>query len=152
MTHLAVRKSTCAWVELTQSSAQSISTGTAITWNTKRTTGGDSVSYNSSTGVLTLDSSRRYWIQATIAVDRNGNGDFSFGFQTGAGGPLSEAQGNFPVLIIEDTTRPYVNSSFMASLIVNYPSSATGYKLVCTSIDAGSTFALQSHLFIMELF
>lgn len=150
MTHLAVRKASCAWVEFTQSSAQTISSGTDITWDTKRTTGGDNISINSSTGVITLDSSKRYWIQATIAVDRSGNGNFAFEFETGAGASLTQAQGNFPVIYVEDTTRPFINSSLLASLIVSYPT--TTYKLVCTSADSNSTFAAQSHLFIMELF
>ncbi len=151
MTHLAVRKASCAWVEFTQSSAQTISSGTDITWDTKRTTGGDNISINSSTGVITLDSSKRYWIQASINVVRSGNNDFAFEFQTGAGGSLTESDGSFPVLYIEHATGgfPYINSSFVASLMVSYPS--TTYKLRCTNIDANSTFASQSHLFVMEL-
>lgn len=149
MTHLAVRKASCAWVEFTQSSAQTISSGTDITWDTKRTTGGDNISINSSTGVITLDSTKRYWIQATINVVRSGNGNIGFEFKTGAGGSLTQAQGNFPMLYIEDTTNPYINSSFVASLMVSYPTST--YKLQCTIIDANSTLASQSHLFIMEL-
>lgn len=151
MTHLAIRKASCAWVELTQSSAQTISSGTDITWDTKRTTGGDNISFNSSTGVITLDSSRRYWIQATINVVRSGNGNFAFEFQTGAGVTLTPAQGGFPVIYIEqNTTKPFINSSFVASLMVSYPVT-TSYKLHCSNIDTNSTFASQSHLFIMEM-
>ena len=151
MTHLAVRKASCAWVEFTQSSAQTISSGTDITWDTKRTTGGDSISINSSTGIITLDSSRRYWIQATIGVDRSATGDFEFEFQTGAGGSLTQSQGAFPIKYIEETntSHPFVNSSFVASLMVAYPS--TTYKLNCVSVDASSTLNSPTHLFIMEL-
>ena len=151
MTHLAVRKSSCAWVEFTQSSAQTISSGTDITWDTKRTTGGDNISVNSSTGVITLDSSKRYWIQATIGVDRSATGDFAFEFQTGAGGSLTPSQGAFPMLYLEDTntSHPFINSSFVASLMVSYPT--TTYKLRCTSVDASSTLNSPTHLFVMEL-
>ena len=151
MSYLNTRKASCAWVEFTQSSAQTISSGTDITWDTKRTTGGDNISINSSTGVITLDSSRRYWIQATINVTRSALGDFAFEFQTGAGGSLTPSQGSFPVQYIEavNGAKPYINSSLMASLMVSYPS--TTYKLRCTSIDASSTFESQSHLFVMEL-
>lgn len=149
MSYLNTRKASCAWVEYTQSSAQTISSGTDIIWDTSRSTGGDNISINSSTGVITLDSSRRYWIQATINVVRSANGNIGFEFKTGAGGSLTQAQGNFPMLYIEDTTNPYINSSFVASLMVSYPTST--YKLQCTTIDASSTLASQSHLFIMEL-
>ena len=149
MTYLASRKSSCALIEFSQSSTQTISSGTDILWDTKRTTGGDGISINSSTGIITLNSSRRYWIQATINVLRSGNSDFAFEFQTGAGGALTQADGSFPILYIEDTTRPIINSSFMASLMVSYPS--TTFKLRCTSVDANSTLESQSHLFIMEL-
>jgi hypothetical protein len=149
VSYLNTRKASCAWVEFTQSSAQTISSGTDITWDTKRTTGGDNISYNSSTGVITLDSSKRYWIQATINVVRNGNGNIGFEFKNGAGGSLTQAQGNFPMLYVEDTSNPYINSSFVSSLVVSYPTIT--YKLVCTQIDQNSTLASQSHLFIMEL-
>lgn len=149
MTFLASRKSTCALVEYSQSSTQTISSGTDITWDTKRTTGGDSISIDSSTGVITLDSSRRYWIQANINLTRNGNSDFSFEFQTGAGATLTQSDGSFPILYLQDTTKPIINSSLMASLMVSYPTIT--YKLRCTSIDANSTLESQSHLFIMEL-
>lgn len=150
MSYLNTRKASCAWVEFTQSSAQTISPGTDITWDTKRTTGGDSISINSSTGVITLDSSKRYWIQATISVDRSSNGDFGFEFQTGAGAPLSQSDGGFKLVYVEDYSRPIISSSFVASLVVDRPT--TTYKLRCTGVDASSTLNAQSHLFVMELF
>lgn len=150
MTHLAVRKSSCAWVEYTQSSAQTLSNlGSDITWDTKRTTGGDSISINSSTGVITLDTSKRYWIQATISVDRSSNGDWAFEFQTGAGVSLTQSEGGFKAIYVEDYTSPFESSSFVASLVVDQPT--TTYKLRCTSVDANSTLNAQSHLFVMEL-
>lgn len=149
MTYLASRKSSCALIEYSQSSTQTISSGTDILWDTKRTTGGDGISINSSTGVITLDSSRRYWIQANITVNRTSLADFAFEFQTGAGGALTQGDGSFPILYIEDTSQPYINSSFMASLMVSYPTQT--YKLRCTNVAANSTLESQSHLFIMEL-
>lgn len=143
-----VRKTNCAWIEYTQSSVQTISSGTDITWDTKRSTGGDSVSINSSTGVITLDSSKRYWIQASVNVDRSASGNIEFTFQTGAGGSLTQAQGAFPMLYVEDTTLPIINSSFVASLMVVNPS--TTYKLRCVTVDASSTLEAETHLFIME--
>ena len=149
MSYLTTRKSDCAWIEYTQSSAQTISSGTDITWNTKRTTGGDGVSIDSSTGIITLDSSKRYWIQASINVIRSAAGNIEFTFQNGSGGSLSESDGVFPMIYVEDSTKPIINSSFVTSLMVSNP--LTTYKLRCVTIDANSTFASQSNLFIMEM-
>ena len=149
MSYLTTRKSVCSWIEYTQSSAQTISSGTDITWNTKRSTGGDGVSIDSSTGIITLDSNKRYWIQASISVTRSGNGNIEFTFQDGSGGSLSESDGVFPMLYVEDQSDPYINSSFVTSLVVSKP--ATTYKLRCVTIDSNSTFDLESHLFIMEM-
>ena len=107
------------------------------------------MSINSSTGVITLDSNKRYWIQASINVLRSGNGDFEFKFLTGAGGSLTQSDGAFPILYIEDNTKPVINSSFMASLMVSYPAST--YKLQCVDVDSNSTLKEQTHLFIMEM-
>ena len=149
MSYLTTRKASCSWIEYTQSSAQTISSGTDIIWNTKKTTGGDSVSIDSSTGIITLDSSKRYWIQASINVIRSAAGNIEFTFQTGAGGSLSESDGVFPMIYVEDSTKPIINSSFVTSLMVSKPT--TTYKLRCVTIDANSTFASQSNLFIMEM-
>lgn len=149
MSYLTTRKANCSWIEYTQSSAQTISSGTDITWNTKKTTGGDGVSIDSSTGIITLDSSKRYWIQASINVIRSAAGNFEFTFQTGSGGSLSESDGVFPMLYVEDSVKPIINSSFVTSLMVSKPT--TTYKLRCVTIDANSTFASQSNLFIMEM-
>ena len=149
MSYLTTRKSVCSWIEYTQSSAQTISSGTDITWNTKRSTGGDGVSIDSSTGIITLDSNKRYWIQASISVTRSGNGNIEFTFQDGSGGSLSESDGVFPMLYVEDNSDPYINSSFVASLVVSKPT--TTYKLRCITIDTNSTFDSESNLFIMEM-
>ena len=149
MSFKLIRKSACNWIEYTQSSEQSISSGTDVVWDTVRSTSTPSMSINSSTGVITLDSNKRYWIQASINVLRSGNGDIEFKFLTGAGGSLSQSDGAFPMLYFEDNSKPIINSSFMASLMVSYPSST--YKLQCTDVDANSTLKAQTHLFIMEM-
>ena len=149
MSYLGTRKSDCTWIEYTQSSAQTISTGTDIVWDVERSTSTPAMSINSSTGVITLDSSKRYWIQASINVIRTDIGHIQFSFKTSAGASLTQAEGNFPMYYREDTTPYYINSSFVVSLMVSYPS--TGYKLVCTEVDSNSTLASQSHLFVMEM-
>lgn len=152
MTYKAPRVSNCAWIEYRQSSAQTISTGSIITFDTKRTTGGDSVSINSSTGVVSLSSSKRYWIQASISIERSSNADYEINWEQSDGTALSESDGNFPAynrLVTGVLGYPFYNSSFVASLMVNEPS--IDYRLKVTTCPASSTVLSWTHLFIIEL-
>lgn len=152
MTYLTPRVSKCAWVEYRQSSAQTISTNSIITFDTKRTTGGDSVSINSSTGVVSLSSSKRYWIQASISIERSTNDDYEINWEESDGTALVEADGNFPAYsrrVTGVTAYPFANSSFVASLMVDEPS--TDYRLKVTACPANSTVLSWTHLFIIEL-
>lgn len=157
MTHNLMRRSKCNWIEYKQSAEQTISTNSVITWNTKKSTGNDSVSIDGS-GIISLSSLKRYWLQASVCVQRSTyNTDFQFDFQESDGTSLDQSEGNFGCKFVWDgqlssspyATFPVTNSSLLASLIVNYPS--TTYKLVCTNVSANSTFCAESNLFIMEM-
>ena len=155
MSYRATRKSDCTWIEYTQANTQTISNNTDIIWDVERSTSTPAMSINSTTGVISLDSSKRYWIQASIHVIRNGTGNIEFEFQTSTGGNLTESQGNFPMFYSNIDTNNYVvygayiNSSFVVSLMVSYPT--TDYKLVCKTVDSNSTLTGASHLFVMEM-
>ena len=153
MSYLTTRKANCSWIEYTQSSAQTISSGTDITWNTKKTTGGDGVSIDSSTGIITLNSDRSYWIQGFITFDIPSEGDFKVEFQDSNGNSLSESDGNFPAYFHSEPDRtssgsPFANNSQLCSLLVKQPS--LQYKLVATTVPANTTVHLSTHLFITE--
>ena len=152
MTYNLNRVSRCSWIEYTRTASQSISTGSIITFDNRRSTGGDSVSIDSSTGVISLNSSMRYWIQASICIDRSTNDDFEINFEQSDGTALAESDGNFPAyneLVSGIPGYPYYNSSFLASLMVNSPS--IDYRLKVTSCPYNSTLLVETHLFIMEL-
>ena len=140
-------------VEYTKSTSQTVSSGDVITFDTKRTTGSDSTSVNSSTGVISLDGSRRYWVQASLAVTMSSNDSYEATFQDSNGNTLSESDGVFPayhtITYPDDFNNSYVNHSYMASLIINTPT--LDYKLVMTTVPANSTVLVETHLFIMEL-
>lgn len=151
MSYNNIRKASGKMIEYTKSSTQSVSSGDTITFDTKRTTGGDSVSINGS-GIISLNSSKSYWIQASIAINMSSNGDYKVTFQDSSGNTLSESAGVFPAyhtLSPDDDGNPFTNSSYMASLVVDNPS--LDYKLVVTSIPASSTIRTETHLFIMEM-
>tara|TARA_R100000388_G_scaffold81605_1_gene60282 strand:- start:933 stop:1355 length:423 start_codon:yes stop_codon:yes gene_type:complete len=122
--------------------------------STKRTTGNDGVSYNSTTGVLSLDSTKRYWVQASVAIKRSSNSDYAVRWFTSSGGNLDQDDGSFFVVArrvrhINSSGTPFVTSSHMASLVVDYPS--VGYRLETSTIPSSSTVTLQTNLFIIEL-
>jgi len=155
MTFNCTRLSNCAWVELRQSSGteQTISAGDILKFDsaTKRSTGGDSVSYNNTTGVLSLSSSKRYWVQASISIERSSNNLYQIDWELSDGTALSASDGSFPAYnhINRLSTFPHINSSFVASLLIDNPSDS--YRLKVTSCPSNSTFLESSHLFIMEL-
>ena len=151
MSYNSIRKAICEFVEYTKSSTQTISNGSVITFNTKRTNGCDEVSIDSSTGVITLDPNRSYWIQASITFDIPSEGDFKVEFQDSSGNSLSESDGNFPAYFHSEPDRtsaglPFANNSQLCSLLVKQPS--LQYKLVATTVPANTTVHLSTHLFI----
>ena len=153
MSYNSIRKAICEFVEYTKSATQTISSGDVITFNTKKTTGGDSVSIDSSTGIITLDSDRSYWIQASITFDIPSEGDFKVEFQDSSGNSLTESDGNFPAYFHSEpdktgSGRPFANNSQLCSLLVKQPS--LQYKLVATTVPANTTVHLSTHLFITE--
>lgn len=148
--------SDCIWVEFSKSSTQTVSAGDIITFDatTKRSTGSDSVSLNSSTGVISLSSSKRYWIQASIAVERSSNNNYEIFWRTGAGSTnLGESDGCFSAVARRQTAKtggqPYVTSSHVASVMVDYPTDT--YRLYVDSMPANSTVLTLTNLFIMEM-
>ena len=140
-------------VEYTKSTSQTVSSGDVITFDTKRTTGSDGTSVDSSTGVISLNGSRNYWVQASLSVTMSSNGSYEATFQDSAGNTLSESDGVFPayhtITRPDDYNNSYVNHSYMGSLIVDKPT--LDYKLVITAVPANSTVLVETHLFIMEL-
>ena len=153
MSHNNIRKAICAFVEYTKSSTQTISNGSVITFNTKRTTGDDGVSIDSSTGIITLNSNRSYWIQGFITFEIPSEGDFKVEFQDSNSNSLSESDGNFPAYFHSEPDRtssglPFANNSQLCSLLVKQPS--LQYKLVATTVPANTTVHLSTHLFITE--
>ena len=114
MSYNNIRKASGKMIEYTKSSTQSVSSGDAITFDTKRTTGGDSVSINGS-GIISLNSSKSYWIQASIAINMSSNGDYKVTFQDSSGNTLSERTGVFPAyhtLSPDDDGNPFAGLAF----------------------------------------
>ena len=154
MSYGHTKKSSAIMVQYTKSSTQSLSDGDVITFNTKKTTGSDGTSVNSSTGVIALDSSRRYWVQASISIEMSANDSFEVTFQDSAGNNLDESDGVFPayhkLVTSGSVTPPFINHSYMASLVIDKPS--LDYKLVATFDTSSShTCTVETNLLIIEI-
>lgn len=156
MSYLLTRNSNCALIEYSMGTTQTISNNEIIKFDssTKRTTGNDGVSYNSTTGVLSLDSTKRYWVQASVAIKRSSNTDYGVRWFTSSGGELDQDDGSFFVVgrkvsAIGSPGTPFTTSSHMASLVVDYPS--VDYILKTGTMPSSSTVTLQTNLFIIEL-
>lgn len=154
MSYKNFRASKCALIEYTKSSSQTISTNSSITWDIKKSTGGDDVSINSTTGVITLNPDRRYLLQASICIDKSSyNQDFELNFVESDGTTISASQGALACYHSWEAIRnsnPFINSSFVSTLVVNNPTKQ--YKLSCISVPVSSSFETNSNLFITELY
>ena len=148
-----ITEASAVMVEYTKSTSQTVSSGDVIVFDTKRSTGSDGTSVDSSTGVISLSGARNYWVQASLAVTMSTNGSYEATFQDSAGNTLSESDGVFPayhtITYPDNFNNSYINHSYMGSLIVDNPT--LDYKLVITAVPAGSTVLVETHLFIMEL-
>tara|TARA_Y100000114_G_C11580380_1_gene240747 strand:+ start:62 stop:532 length:471 start_codon:yes stop_codon:yes gene_type:complete len=155
MTYNYIGKSATTWIVYPKNTDQTVTQGDAITFAdaNKRSTGPDSVSINSTTGIITLASNKKYWIQAHLYVDMGADDDFcQIEFQDSNGNTLGPGDGNFPYYHDEVTSkggRPRESNSYMASLVVENPSLT--YKLVPTTIRANSAIMGETHLFIIEV-
>lgn len=154
MSYLNYRAATTRWIQFTpnQTTPPTISSGSVVLWDTstKKTTGGDSISINASTGLITFSSSHRYLVQASLQVDRAASGGFAFEWQDSSSTTITPANGGFPVQYSYDYAKPILDSSLVATLALVNPTDT--YKLVCTSVDASSTLNANTELLIWELY
>lgn len=150
MTYKSLTSSKCEWVEYRMSATQAVAVDDIIKFDpsTKRTTGGDSVSYNGTTGVLSLSSTKRYWVQASLAIQRSSNTAYRVDWvEESALTRVDVADGGFSAIAQRTGGSTYYTSSHVCHLMVDYPSA--GFRL---NYDAGpsATILTLTNLFIIE--
>ena len=151
MTHLTKTTTATRFIEFSLSSSQTVSVGNIIKFDssTKRTTGGDSVSYDSATGVLSLSSSKNYWVQAAVHCQRSANTDYNLYWVTDSNvSDIGPANGGFELYVHRGGGSIKTSSSHVASLMVDSP--ATGFRLYVKYMPTNSTITTKSSLFIIE--
>lgn len=151
MTYRTTTTTAARFIEFSLSSSQTISTGSIIKFDStsKRTTGGDSVSYNSTTGVLTLSSTKRYWVQAAVHCERSTRDPYNLYWVTDSSTTeIQPSNGGFEAYILSGDGTVKTSSSHVASLMVDSPS--TGFRLYVGLVPSNSTITTRSSLFIVE--
>ena len=140
-------------IELTLSSAQTISVNDIIAFDTLRASGPYELSLNSSTGEITLSGSKTYWIQASIDVNRSSTtSSFRFAWIDQAGTEISAANGGF------DATWEYHLSSARSNVpnpttVASYVSSnpVQSIRLKTMAVQPASTANTQLSVIIFEV-
>mgnify|MGYP003137969028 CR=1 FL=1 len=152
MTYLNTKDSQIEFIEYKMSSTQAVDDDVVIKFDsaTKRTTGGDAVSYDSTTGILTLSSSRRYWVQASMVIDRGSNSAYSIEWiEDSSYNRINPSDGGFRAIAQRTaiSSGNYLTSSHVAHLMVDNPS--IGYRLNFDTGPASDVMTL-TNLFIIE--
>ena len=134
-------------IEVSLSSTATVSTGSMVPFDTVRATGAHGVSVNSSTGEVSLDTSKQYYIQASVDVTRSSTTTgFRFAWVDSAGAEISAANGGYDA---QWDYSIYANATYTAVYQSTAPVSPIRLKV--TSISANSTINLATKILILEV-
>lgn len=140
------RKVPMRMIEVSLSATQTASSGSMVLFDTIRATGTHGVTVNSSTGEIGLDTSRHYYVQASIDVTRSSTtSSYRFAWIDSTGAEISAANGGY------DAAWEYSNTS-NATYTAVYQSAApvSPIRLKATLLNANSTINLSTKLLILE--
>lgn len=140
-------------VEITRASSLGITSGTQCIFDTLRSTGGHTLSLNTSTGEITLDPYKHYYIQASIDITRGSTtSSFSFAWIDQTGAVISNADGgfdqNWDFHNNTDTTN-IPNATMTAMYVTRTPTAKIALKVV--SVAAGTSFDGNLSVIIYEV-
>ena len=140
-------------IEVTLSSGQTASQGDFVLFDTIRATGTHGVSVNASTGEVSLNIDKMYYILASIDVDRaSTTSDWAFAWCDSAGVELTPSEGSFDANWLwhnASTTTNSPNATFTAVYISNEQPEPV-IKLKAKTLYANSTIRTETRLFILE--
>lgn len=140
-------------IEVTLSSSQTASQGDFVLFDTIRATGAHGVSVNGSTGEVSLDTGKMYYVIASIDVDRaSTTSNWAFAWCDSAGVELTTSEGSFDANWLYHSTSSITNTpnaTFTAVYIANEQVEPV-IKLKAKTLYASSTIRTETKLFIME--
>lgn len=140
-------------IEVTKSSAQTASSGDIVLFDTIRATGSHGVTVNSSTGVVGLDTSKHYHIEASIDVNRSStSSSWRFAWVDSTGTEISAADGGY-----DAEWTYYANTAAFdvpsGTYVAVYQSTSplSEIRLKATLLGASSSILTQTALIIVEV-
>ena len=147
------KKVNTRFIELRADGTQTgIGDGTKVKFPTKVTTSGDSVSITSS-GVISLSSSKSYYIQVHVSCDRpSSNSDISFEFWNDTSSTkLTRADGAFEARYLPTSGSSWNNGSTIGQLRIDNPNFDLSIRV--NQLGSGNSVDIleHCHLFIIEM-
>lgn len=139
-------------IEVTLSSGQTASQGDFVLFDTIRATGAHGVSVNASTGEVSLNTGKMYYVVASIDVERSSiSSDWAFAWHDSAGVELTPSSGGFDanwIYALPTVVTSSPNGTFTAVYVSNTPEPII--KLKAKTLAASSTIRTETKLFILE--
>lgn len=153
MTYLVKKELSVVMIEATLSSAQTASQNDYVLFDTLRATGSHGVSLNSSTGAITLDTSKHYHIQASMSIDRASNTDsYRFAWHDNSGTELTAAQGAFDAnWEWHNAVTTYGPPTPTYTAVYQSAQPLSEIRLRATTLGTNSTITKATSLLIMEI-
>ena len=137
-------------IQLTLSNTQTASTGDVVLFDTINSTSAPSLSLNATTGEITLDSTKHYYIQASIQVDRSSTtSDFNFAWIDSNNSILTAAVGGYDATWEYHTGNIGETATCTANYITRSPTSAVRLKAMTLAVN--SSVRTDTTVFIMEI-
>ena len=150
MSYLTTPDKTTRFIEYTLSANQTVSNGDYVKFDTKKTTGGDSVSINSSTGEITLSSEKTYWLTVNTHFKRyQNNTSFTLAFYDSSNNQITEENGGYECDYTIGTTSNRYSANFTAQLLLENPTDT--YYLTVVRCWPNSEVHTRTTLFICEI-
>lgn len=153
MTYLVKKELSVVMIEATLSSAQTASQNDYVLFDTLRATGSHGVSLNSSTGAITLDTSKHYHIQASVDVERaTATDSWRFNFADSNGTELTPEQGAFDATHEHQAKTISIGAASPTNTII-YQSTQprSEIRLKAFTLGASSTITTDFSLLILEV-
>ena len=141
---------TTRMIELSLSAAQTASSGDVVLFDVVRSNAGHGVSVNN--GVISLDTTRSYWVQASIDVSRSSlTSSWAFGFFDDTATQIAADDGGFPARWDYHSSTLGVdqpNATFTATYVSLSP--VTSLTLRATTLAALSVINVGTRVLIFE--
>lgn len=133
-------------IELSLSSPQTASSGSMVLFDTIRATGAHGVSTNATTGEVTLNTAKHYYVQASIDVTRSStSSNWRFAWVDSTGTEISATDGGYDASWEYSTTS---NATYTAVYQSTAPLSSI--RLKATTLNTNSTINLSTKVLILE--